>query len=110
MIFILQPVDVCDFGEAISALDDRDSLNDLSRPIPGTILLDVGGNFGSPRDPRGADISASVAIQVDDFSLMMVAYGDTNSNFVGIVSTRGISKDWTSHQLVFIFLSRLIAN
>ncbi len=63
--------------------------------IPVTIILDVGGNAGNPRDPRGADISASVAIQVDDFSLMMVAYGDSTSNFVGIVSTyRG---DWVSH-------------
>ena len=64
--------------------------------IPVTIILDVGGNAGSPRDPRGADIYASVAIQVDDFSLMMVAYGDSNSNFVGIVSTRGISNNWVS--------------
>ncbi len=64
-----------------------------------TIILDVGGNAGSPQNPRGADIYASVAIQVDDFSLMMVAYGDTNSNFVGIVSTRGISNDWVSHQV-----------
>ncbi len=60
--------------------------------VPVTIIL---GNAGNPRDPHGADISASVAIQVDDFSLMMVAYGDSTSNFVGIVSTyRG---DWVSH-------------
>ncbi len=55
-----------------------------------TVLLDVGGNAGTPLGSRGADIYASVAIQVDDFSLMMVAYGDSTSNFVGIVSTRGI--------------------
>ncbi len=70
-------------------------------PIPVTIILDVGGNDGSPRNPHGADnllLYASVAIQVDDFSLMMMAYGDMNSNFVGIVSTRGICNDLESHQ------------
>ncbi len=40
-------------------------------------------------DPHDADIIlyASVAMQVDNISLMMVAYGDMNSNFIGIVST-----------------------
>ncbi len=57
-------------------------------PIPVTIILDVGGNAETTQNPRGADIYASVAIQVDDFYLMMVAYGDSNTNFVGIVSTR----------------------
>ncbi len=81
------------------AIDDLDSASDRLVPaIPVTIILDVGGNAGSPRDPRGADIYTSVAIQVDDFSLMMVAYGDSTSNFVGIVSTRGIVYEWTSHQ------------
>ncbi len=89
LLLFLQPVNVCDFG-GVLALDDLDSANDaIVPPIPVTIILDVGGNAGSPLGSRGADISASVAIQVDDFSLMMVAYGDTNSNFVGIVSTRG---------------------
>ncbi len=75
------------------ALDDSDSANDVTvPPVPVTIILDVGGNAGTPLGSRGADISASVAIQVEDFSLMMVAYGDMNSNFVGIVSTRGIRR------------------
>ena len=88
-IIIFQPVNVCDFG-GVPALDDRDSANDHFVPaIPVTIILDIGGNAGSPSDPRSADIYASVALQVDNFSLMMVAYGDDNSNYVGIVSTRG---------------------
>ena len=71
------------------ALDDSGTVNDPFVPvIPVTIILDIGGNAEGPRDPRSADIYASVAIQVDNFSLMMVAYGDDNSNFVGIVSTR----------------------
>ena len=69
------------------ALDDRDSANDLFVPaIPVTTLLDIGGNAGSPRDLRSADIYGSVALQVDKFSLMMVAYGDVNIDYVGIVS------------------------
>ena len=69
----------------MSALDDAN--DDTLPPIPVTIILDIGGNAGSPLGSRGADIYASVAMQMDGFSLMMVAYGDVNSSFVGMVST-----------------------
>ncbi len=41
---------------------------------------------------------------MDDFSLMMVAYGDMNSFFVGIISTRGISNDWSGPVVVSVFI------
>ncbi len=75
------------------ALDDDFAPDHFVPPIPVTIILDIGGSAGSPRGLRNADLYASVAIQVDDFSLMMVAYDDSNSNFVGIVSTVCISND-----------------
>ena len=72
----------------MAVLDDSDITNDPFVPaIEVAIILDIGGRAGSSDDPRSAEIYSSVALQVDNFSLMMVAYGDDNSNYVGIVNT-----------------------
>ena len=79
--FPTQPMNMCDLDD-IAALDDKDiegtTGNDVLSQVSSREIIDIGRdvlNRGSP-DPT---ITASVALKVDNYSLMAVAYIDTRN-------------------------------
>ena len=103
---------MCDLGD-IAALDDKDIQGttgvDVLPQVESREIIDIGRdvlNRGSP-DPT---ITASVALKVDNYSLMAVAYTDTRNvrHFrVEIVSCHKSSVKYLSARLFFSLVSHL---
>ena len=71
---------MCDISLPIGAFFD----GDLSDLIPVFPMVDIGGT------DICTSITASVAVKIDSFSLMVVAYSSsTGSNLIGIVGLGG---------------------
>ncbi len=70
--------DVCDVSHPLG-ISER--LADNIGPISSSQVISIGGDLGAGR------MLTSVAVQIEGFSLMVVAYTDTNVHSLGIVSS-----------------------